>query len=177
MYQLILVVATAVLVALDQITKYLAVHYLYPHNTVSVWDGVIEFCYCENRGIAWGLLQDKRWLVLVATGVMLAFVLAVLMTGRFKSSKLISVGGVLVLAGGIGNLIDRILNGFVIDFIHYYKWFDFPVFNFADCCVTIGAVTILIYVFFFGSKDKPKEEIPDATVPLDTDSGTDEQTP
>lgn len=174
MYQLILILIAAALVALDQVTKLAAVHYLYPSNTVSIWDGVLEFTYCENRGIAWGLLQNQRWLVLVATGIMLLFVLVVLMTGRFKNSKLISIGGTMILAGGVGNLIDRVFNGFVIDFIHYYKWFDFPVFNIADCCVTIGAVLVLIYVFFFGSKEKPKEEAPDGAIPLDTDSGADE---
>ena len=157
MYQLILLVATAALIAADQLTKLAAVHGLAGHS-VSVWDGVIEFCYSENRGIAWGLFQNRRWIVIAITGLVLAALLVLLLSGRFRQSRLISIGGVMVLAGGVGNLIDRVMNGYVVDFIHYYKWFDFPVFNFADCCVTIGAVLILIHVFFFSGKETEKKE-------------------
>lgn len=179
MYQLILLLATAALVAVDQLTKLAAVQQLSGAAPVSLWDGVLELCYSENPGIAWGMLKDHRWLVIVATGIMLTFLLVVLMTGRFKTSKLISLGGVLVLAGGVGNLIDRVANGYVVDFIHYYKWFDFPVFNVADCCVTIGAVLILIYFFFCTSKEKdsPKEAAADGAAAADPDSTADGNTP
>ncbi len=168
MYQLILLVVTAVLIAADQLTKLAAVHGLVNHP-VSIWDGVIELCYSENRGIAWGLFQDRRWIVIGITGLVLTALLVVLMSGRFRQSRLISIGGAMVLAGGVGNLIDRVMNGYVVDFIHYYKWFDFPVFNLADCCVTIGAVLILVYVFFFSGKETEKEGAADGEQTTDTD--------
>lgn len=174
MYQLILLVATAALVAADQLTKLAAVRGLTSHP-VSIWNGVLEFCYSENRGIAWGLFQNRRWIVIVITGLVLAALLVLLMSGRFRQSRLISIGGAMVLAGGIGNLIDRIGNGYVVDFIHYYKWFDFPVFNFADCCVTIGAVLILIYVFFFSGKETGKKgDVADGEQTADSDESTGE---
>lgn len=179
MYQLILLLLTAALVVLDQLTKQAAVFWLSGAEPVSVWNGVIEFCYSENRGIAWGMLEDRRWLVIIATGLMLAFLLVVLMTGYFRQSKLATLGSVLVLAGGVGNLIDRVANGYVVDFIHWYKWFDFPVFNVADCCITIGAVLILIYFFFCAGKEKdsPKEAAADGAAPADPDPTADGDAP
>lgn len=179
MYQLLLVLAITALVALDQLTKFWAVRFLSGGETVSLWDGVLELCYSENTGIAWGLLQDRRWLVVVATGLMLTFLLVVLLSGRFRTSKLVSLGGVLMLAGGVGNLVDRLLLGYVVDFIHYYKWFDFPIFNVADCCVTVGAVLILVYFFFFGSKEKEpaKEAVADGAASADADRTTDGNAP
>lgn len=153
-YRVVTLLLTAVPVALDQLTKQAAAHGL-ADGPISVWDGVIEFCYSENRGIAWGFLQNRRWPVVVVTGLMLALLLAALLSGRFRGSRCLTIGGILVVAGGVGNLIDRIVNGYVVDFIHYYKWFDFPIFNVADCCVTIGAILILLYLFF--SKDKSEE--------------------
>lgn len=157
MYQLLLVAAMVVLIAIDQLTKWLAVQGLQA-APVSLWDGVLELCYHENRGIAWGMFQNSRWVVIIVTGVVLAGLLVLLLSGRFRTGRLVTVGGTLVLAGGIGNLIDRVGKGYVVDFIHYYKWFDFPVFNFADCCVTIGALLILLYVFFSTSHETEKEK-------------------
>jgi len=171
-YWLITGVITAVLVVIDQMTKAAAVQYLAPADASSIplWNGVLELTYVENHGIAWGMLQDQRWIVTVATSVMLLFVLFALIKRWFANSRLATAGLVLILAGGIGNLIDRIANGYVVDFIHYYKWFDFPVFNFADCCVSIGAVLVLIYAFFFS---ETKEDTADGTVPCENDCGTD----
>lgn len=162
MYILLLILATALMVGLDQFTKHLAVQYLASGTRVPIWDGVLELYYSENRGIAWGMLQDLRWPVIVVTALMLAFVLYLLVSGRFRHSRLATIGGTMVLAGGIGNLIDRVAQGFVVDFIHYYKWFDFPIFNVADCFVSIGAVLILIYVFFFDVKDNNKDAAKEA---------------
>lgn len=171
-YALLLIVATALMVGLDQLTKYLAVQYLASGTRVSIWDGVLELYYSENRGIAWGMLENMRWPVIVITALMLAFVLWLLVSGRFRHSRLVTIGGTMVLAGGIGNLIDRVFQGFVVDFIHYYKWFDFPIFNVADCFVSIGAVLILIYVFFFdingGKTNTAKEADADGTATADS---------
>ena len=75
------------------------------------------------------------------------FLLLVILSGRYRRHMLLNISFVLVLAGGIGNLIDRCRFGYVIDYL-YFKWIDFPVFNFADCCLVIGAVLMLIFFFF-----------------------------
>ncbi len=171
MYLIILAIATVALVAIDQLTKLIAIQELATGHSVPIWNGVLELTYVENRGIAWGMMQNQQWIVIAVTAIMLLFVAGVLISRRLQKSCTATIGSLLIFAGGIGNLIDRIARGFVVDFIHYYKWFDFPVFNFADCCVSIGAVLILIYAFFFSeAKDTPKEEPLDGTVPLhDTD--------
>ncbi len=150
MYWLITGLTTAALVFVDQLTKLAAVRHLAYNDAVPLWNGVLELTYVENYGIAWGMLQNQRWIVTVATAIMLSFVLFALIKRWFADSRLATTGLVLIFSGGVGNLIDRIVNGYVVDFIHYFKWFDFPVFNFADCCVSIGAVLILVYAFFFG---------------------------
>ena len=176
-YSILILLITGALVAADQVTKWIAAQQLMGGDAVAVWPGVIEFRYCENEGIAWGMMEGRRWLVVGVTSLMLLFLLGVLLFGVFKKSRLVTLGGCMVLAGGIGNLIDRVGRGYVVDFIHYFKWFDFPVFNVADCCVTIGAALILIYVFFFSAKDEPKEGAPDGTLPLQHDDGADGDTP
>lgn len=166
-YWIVTGLITAVLVLADQLTKILAVQYLASDTSsaVPLWNGVLELTYVENYGIAWGMLQNQRWIVTVATSIMLLFVLLAIIRRWFVHSRLATVGLLLIFSGGIGNLIDRIVKGYVVDFIHYYKWFDFPVFNFADCCVSIGAVLILVYAFFFSeTKETPKEAAVDGTV-------------
>lgn len=177
MYLTMIGILLVVLIAVDQLTKLAAVHFLAAGHTVPIWNGVLELTYVENRGVAWGLMQNQQWIVITVTSVMLLFVAAVLISRRFTKSRTATAGALLILAGGIGNLIDRVAHGFVVDFIHYYKWFDFPVFNFADCCVSIGAVLILIYAFFFSETKTPKEESDDAALPLPSDSGADGEAP
>ncbi len=178
MYWIVLAVVSAALVAIDQITKLVAIQQLAGRQSIPVINGVVELTYVENRGVAWGMMQNKQWIVIVVTSVMLLFVAGVLASRRLEKSRTATIGGVLIFAGGIGNLIDRIFRGFVVDFIHYFKWFDFPVFNFADCCVSIGAVLILIYAFFFSeTKDTQKEEPLDGTVPLHDPDGKSGDTP
>lgn len=171
---------SAVLIGIDQLTKAAAVQYLASGNTseIPLWNGVLELTYVENYGIAWGMLQNQWWIVTVGTSIMLLFVLFTLIKRWFSNSRLATAGLLLVFSGGVGNLIDRIFNGYVVDFIHYFKWFDFPVFNFADCCVSIGAVLILIYVFFFSEmKECAKEDPADGTVSYSNDERADGDTP
>lgn len=171
MYQCILLFASAFLVAADQISKWLVVQNLAPDGRFPLWDGVLELTYVENTGVAWGMMKNSQLIVSVATGVMLVAVLALLMSGKIRRQRLLTWGTTLVFAGGVGNLIDRVFNGFVVDFIHYYKWFDFPVFNLADCCITVGAVIMLIALIFFNKDEAEKGETAGDTVPLDTDAG------
>lgn len=171
MYQIVVLIGAALLVLLDQLTKYWAVCALANGGAVKLIPGLLEFTYVENPGVAWGLLENRRWLITVITVVMLAFVLVLLMAGHLKESRFLTVGGVLVLAGGAGNLVDRLANGYVVDFIHWYKWFDFPVFNVADICITIGALCILLYGFFTVNREKGGEE-PNETSHTDSQPGT-----
>lgn len=140
-YALYLLIA-AFSVGVDQLTKYLAVQYLKPIRTYPLWDGVFQLTYLENRGAAWGMLQGQRWLFLVITLLVTAFIVAYIIYDK-NLSLLIGVALSLIAGGGIGNLIDRMATGAVVDFLHF-SLIDFPVFNVADICVCVGAGLFLL---------------------------------
>lgn len=153
----ILALAAAV-AAIDQIIKYFIVIYLKPVSTVEVIPNLFSLKYVENRGAAFGILSDARWLFIAFTIIITIILIAIVFSGRIKS-KLFSVSAILIIGGGVGNLIDRIFLGYVIDYLSV----DFfpPVCNFADYCVTVGAILLVIYVAFFsdfGKKDMIKGE-------------------
>lgn len=147
---------SVLLIAADQYTKYLAVTYLSSGNTVDFIPGVLDFVYVENRGAAFGMLQDTRWFLIVITVLALIFV-AVYAFTRKKRGPLLMSAVALIFAGGFGNMIDRVVNGYVVDFIHTL-FIRFPCFNVADICVTVGGVLLICYLLFFSS---PKKEADD----------------
>ena len=135
-----------VMVWLDQWTKILAVRHLKEAPFV-LWDGVFELTYVENRGAAWGLGQGGRWIFVAITALLIAALLYLLLSGRLDGQKWLLVACVLIGAGGVGNLIDRVRDGFVVDFF-YFSLIDFPVFNVADCFVVIGSFLMAFCVLF-----------------------------
>lgn len=160
MFQGIVVAVIAALVGLDQFTKWLTVVYLKGGRPFSLIDGVFEFTYLENRGAAFGMLQGARWLFVVFTALVMLALLAVLLFSKYRRYRLLDAGLILIISGGIGNLIDRIVNGFVVDMLHFQIkaiGFDFPVFNVADCFVVIGSLIVLYFFFFlYDEKDDKK---------------------
>ena len=141
-----LVITVVILVAADQLTKYWASTSLI-HQAIELIPGVFEFHYVENRGAAFGILQNQQWFFIIGTIIMM-FVL-VSMYRKFPLEKRcfwLRVSCMMIISGAIGNLIDRVKMQYVVDFL-YFKLIDFPVFNVADCYVVVG-VGILILVFF-----------------------------
>ena len=134
------------LIAIDQATKYWAVAAL-SQGPIPLIHEVLEFRYTENRGVAFSMLSDQPWIFIPISLVMTLLMLVILLRSPMRKSKVFTTSLVLVLSGAIGNLIDRILLGFVIDFI-YVRLIDFPVFNFADCCVVIGALLLFCFCLF-----------------------------
>lgn len=153
MLQIIILVASALLVGIDQLTKWLAVEYLQEGQPVPVIDGVFELLLHKNPAAAFGLFEGQRWLFMGVTVIVIVVLAAILMSGKFRQYWLVNISGTLIIAGGIGNMIDRVRLGYVIDFL-YVRLIDFPVFNFADCCVVIGALLLLIFFFFIYNEDK-----------------------
>ena len=135
-YALYLLIAV-ISIGVDQLTKYIAVLYLKPIRTYPLWDGVFQFTYVENRGAAWGMLQGQRWLFFVITVLTTAFIVWYILYEK-QMRVLTGVALSLIAGGGIGNLIDRMATGAVVDFFHF-SLIDFPVFNVADICVCVGA--------------------------------------
>lgn len=161
---IILLLISAVLVVLDQVSKYLVVQYLPKEAQIKVIPYLFNFTYVENRGAAWGMMANSRWIFIVISSLAVVL-LAALLLYFAKSKKLFVASLVLIFAGGIGNMIDRIFNGFVVDFIQFDFWQSFPVFNVADSYVTIGGFMLIIYVLFIDKsflsgkkKENGKEE-------------------
>lgn len=158
MFQVIILVVTAALVGLDQLTKWLVDTHMQLGQSIPLIPGVFELQYQTNTGIAFGMFQDSpvRVILTVLTGAVLLVLLGVLMTGKTRKYRMATVSSVLILAGGIGNLIDRLFRGEVVDFF-YVKVINFPIFNVADCFVVVGAALLLIFFLFF-YEDTPKKE-------------------
>ena len=174
MFRLWMALGIVGLIGIDQLTKYWAVSAL-ADGPIPLIPGVFELQLTYNTGAAWNMLDGQTLLLIILPFLVTGVVAVVLFAGKFRTSRWVNIGGTLLVAGGIGNLIDRLLAGRVTDFL-YFKLIDFPIFNFADCCVVIGAAMILIFVmFFYEDTKKKKGEMGDATdVELPARAGGDE---
>lgn len=148
------IITMVLLVCLDQCTKYIAKAVLEGKDAVELIKGVLEFHYLEggNTGAAFGIFSGKT----IFLGIVSLVVSVVLLYVYFKivkkpEYKWISWCIIFMCAGALGNCIDRLVNQYVIDFI-YFKLIDFPIFNVADCYVTISAIALFLLIAF--SKEK-----------------------
>jgi signal peptidase II len=147
------ILTAAVLVAVDQITKYAAVVYLKGKDAAVLIKNVLELRYLENSGAAWGMLQNRQWifaLITIAFLSVIAFFMAKIPKTAYYRPLMLTLA--VLCAGAVGNFIDRIRQSYVVDFI-YFKIIDFPVFNVADICVTLSVIALLILILFH-YKDK-----------------------
>lgn len=144
------------LVFIDQLVKYLIDKKMELNSSIVLWKDVFEIHYIHNSGAAWGLLEDKLVLFYICTGIVFIIGVSIyikcVQKNKFKDIRILIV---LILSGAIGNFIDRIRFHYVIDFL-YFKLINFPVFNIADCYVTIGFF-VLIYLILFKYKDEDFE--------------------
>ncbi|MBE5948103.1 MAG: signal peptidase II [Lachnospiraceae bacterium] len=153
MKKLIYFLALIFLIAIDQVVKALTVLYIDPKNPIVLWNGVFELDYVQNRGGLFGMFQGAV-LILAAVTVVL-IVLIFYFSKKLPDTKRmmpLRIIGLLIIAGGIGNLIDRIFRGFVVDTFSFVL-INFPVFNVADCYVTVS-MFIFIFLFLFYYKDE-----------------------
>ena len=144
----------AALVALDQWTKALAVQFLKNKNPYVIWDGVFEFHYFENTGAAWGMLQNKQIFFYILTVIFCMVVLYEVyrLKNNPRYTTFIYTLSVM-MAGAIGNFIDRISLKYVVDFI-YVKIINFPIFNLADCYITVSVIVMMLLILFYYSDDE-----------------------
>ena len=144
---LVAVISLSVILA-DIFSKYLVVQLLRPIGmSVSVIPHVLDFTYVENRGIAFGLLADSRWIFMLVSATLLAVIICVIKFSKIDHKLFLSSMS-LIFGGGIANMLDRIFIGYVVDFIEI-TFVDFAVFNVADSCVVVGACLLAVYLVFF----------------------------
>lgn len=139
------------LAIIDQLIKFWVNANLKEVGSISIIDNLLSFTYVENRGVAFGSFAGNRWIFVVLTIILILGIIIYMFKNR-PQSKIFYISVALILGGGIGNLIDRIMLGYVIDYISF-SFFP-PVCNFADYCITVGTVILMIYVLFFSSTAK-----------------------
>ena len=135
---------SAGVIVIDQLTKWLCVTYLKPVDSVTLIPSFLRLTYVENRGAAFGSFTEHRWVFMVISTVAIIGV-TVYLLGFCEQNRLLRCSLALVIGGGIGNMIDRIVLGYVIDFIDFCGIWAY-VFNGADSAVCIGAGLMLLYV-------------------------------
>ena len=150
----------AVLVVIDQLIKHWATAALLPVGNMDVLPGIVELRYCLNDGMAFSMLAGKQTLLIGMTSVMLVVVAAMLFTRKMPVWERIS--WTLILGGGVGNLIDRVLNGVVVDYINVL-FMRFAIFNFADICVCVGVGLLMLVVLLdsFKKEETAKQKADD----------------
>ncbi|MCI8564016.1 MAG: signal peptidase II [Lachnospiraceae bacterium] len=144
----------SLLLGLDQVTKHLAVIHLKEQEPLPFIQDVFELQYLENFGAAFGVLQNQRILLLAVTSIvllLLCFFYWKIPVGKRYFPMQCTI--VLIAAGAVGNLIDRLLHGYVVDFF-YFKLIDFPIFNVADCYVVIAAFFAVILIGFYYKEEE-----------------------
>jgi signal peptidase II len=151
----------ALILVLDRLTKIWAVEALDGKGFVDFIKGFINLVYVENKGVAFGMLSDKLYVMLPITVVVIGICIFVFL--KYKGeSKVFDYAMLLIIAGAVGNIMDKLTRGFVVDFLNF-EFMDFPVFNVADISVCTGAGLLIIYILFFSDKKKEAEGKTDDT--------------
>ncbi len=133
---------------IDRLTKIYAVNNLMAKNI----DGkLFNLTYLENRGAAFGILQDKRMVFIILTSAIVIYLLYYFVKNIKTSPRILNISLAMIISGAIGNFYDRLIQGYVVDFIEF-SFVKFPVFNVADILVTLGCVLMIIYIIFHGDK-------------------------
>ena len=145
------------LVAIDQIIKYLVDLYLKPIGSVLVVKNILQFSYYENDGAMMGMMSGKTLVMTILAVVCLGVISFVIFSGKIKFGVDYCCI-VLMMSGGLGNIIDRIFRGYVIDYIEVL-FVDFYIFNFADCLVTCAAVLMICYQIYEMVKENKAKKV------------------
>lgn len=143
-------------ILIDQATKYGAIMYLQDKESIVLIDNFFKLNYLENYGAAWGILKNQRYFFIIIT-ILVIIILTIYAKLNRNLSKLSRISMSFIIGGAIGNLIDRMKVGYVIDFldINFGNIYDFPVFNFADSFIVIGTF-LMMYLVLSDKYEKQK---------------------
>ena len=166
MIYFIAILIQIVFLGLDRLTKWFAVNNLKGQSGIEIIEGVFRLSYRENTGAAFSILSGTRWFFVIFTSVVLiAMIVLFIKFPKDRPHFWLRISMSVIFAGAVGNFIDRVISGYVVDMFYFY-WFEFPVFNVADMCVVCGAIALFIIYFFFiedKSAKKAKKGIKEET--------------
>lgn len=145
------IIVSIIITVSDQIAKMLVIRNISPYDTVKIIDKVIEFVNVKNTGAAFSMLNNATWFLAVIS-VIFCVGIVVYFLKRKPENKLYCSGLCMMFAGALGNGIDRIFRGYVIDFIKV-MFIDFPIFNIADISIVLGAALCVIYIGFISKEE------------------------
>lgn len=161
-YQKYLIIVGIVLtvILLDHLTKYLSMLYLPKHNEEMI-EIIPNFFYLiehHNTGAAWSMFEGNVFMILIVPFIALVVFFYIASKGNFINMKFYTIGVSLMIGGTIGNLIDRLFRGYVIDFLKFFIFsYDYPTFNVADMSLVIGVIMFSIDILFLESKREKKD--------------------
>ena len=139
------------IIAADQITKYLVITNIPLYGDVPFIPGFLQFTYVQNTGGAWSLFEGMTWLFVAAFAVLTALILWEYFKKPMAFSKFDRWCIAAIYGGGIGNMIDRLRLGYVVDMIRL-EFMNFPIFNVADCFITCGCILLILHMIFFNKE-------------------------
>ena len=151
------VAIAAVLLVIDLLTKKYVYGYCKEHGKIDIIKGVFSFTSVENTGASFGIFSSNTLALTIVSSVCAVIIFLFLFYSYKRRNLWLRSALILIFAGAVGNIVDRIALGYVRDFI-YFELIDFAVFNFADSCLTVGTIVLIIYLLFFYSKDEKSIE-------------------
>lgn len=155
-------------VGIDQITKAIVTSTMEVGETVPVIKDVFHFTYIRNEGAAFGILSSHRW-IFMTLSIVAIIAIGVYLFKFCKESFFTKIGLALIIGGGIGNMIDRIFLKYVVDMIDC-RFIDFYIFNFADCCVCVGAGIVVLGFILSMIKEYKEKAIKDGAAGTDDEN-------
>ena len=157
MVQIITILAVVILTAIDQIIKFFIENSLKPNGIKVLIPNVLQLHYSENDGAMMGFMKGKTTVMIIAALIILLVLLVIVFSKKIKFGFLYCCL-IAIVSGGLGNIIDRIFRGYVVDYIEAL-FVDFYIFNFADCLVTVGAFLIIIYEIYDLIKESKQKKV------------------
>lgn len=136
-------VIIAVIITVDQLVKHIVQSNMQLNDTIPLVDGIFHLTYIHNYGAAFSILENKQVFLLILTGVVILGILIYMTVKRKTTPRLVMLSFALIVGGGAGNLVDRALRGYVVDFFDFRIW---PIFNVADIAVVCGCILMVFYI-------------------------------
>ena len=151
------VILTSLIIVFDQITKLIISSCMDIGDSFKLIPYIVNISYVRNKGAAFGMLSDHRWIFMTFSVLALGVMFYILKTTKIRS-KLFYIAFAFIFGGGIGNMIDRIVLGSVIDFIEF-DFVEFAIFNVADSFLTVGVIIMAVFLLFFEKNEKQHEQM------------------